>query len=610
MSVAVSSMMPISLPRFSSASSSVADATAKAGQSSAPNGTQAQGGENGTGDMFDFDLLAEYLLDDGAAPGGMPAFDFGAETPPVSEPLQKAEVVSPEQAEASFVDPLLDENAALQEQMATVKFPSSNPTTASNGVFGLVQTQQTQAIQAAAAQQQTNGSQHPSVMIAQIPVAPAPSSHAQNIPVPSASPPSASIVLAPGAPIPAPLPPAAPLTAPLPVPAVTPAISIPSPVPAVPPVSLAPAAVLSPGALAPAHSVVGLPQHPILHSVIPDTNCTSNKRRRMNAPAPSVPTPAAVPVGAVMAMSGQILPQTYTQRGGRQKTQAQIDRRRERNRILARRTRLRKKFFFESLQKDVTDLQRENMILKEIVRTRFSPDKAKALLDECKAAEELPDVVSEQCGVPGAQLDRQDFNLVQGIQKSQQCFIITDPSLQDNPIVYASDDFLNLTGYSRDEVLGRNCRFLQGTETSPSKVAQIRKAVANGEDCTVTLINYTADGTAFWNNLFIAALRDAQNNIVNFIGVIVKVAGPDPGDSEAGKRLPGEVTPMAGSDAHLLGADGNISPLANSVIDAAAAAAAEVAEGTVKAIEGVVTAAVAAAPAVAAPVTSLSAATS
>jgi hypothetical protein len=71
-------------------------------------------------------------------------------------------------------------------------------------------------------------------------------------------------------------------------------------------------------------------------------------------------------------------------------------------------------------------------------------------------------------------------------------------------------------------------------------VEQVRKAVANGQDCSVTMINYKADGTAFWNKLFIAPLRDAQNNIVNFIGVIVKVAAPEPGDVEAGKLLPGQ----------------------------------------------------------------------
>lgn len=319
------------------------------------------------------------------------------------------------------------------------------------------------------------------------------------------------------------------------------------------------------------------PSHPAAPKGASAAAFDSNKRRRVDA---SAPLTAISTVAPGMAHSSS-LPALPPQKGGRQKSQAQIDRRRERNRILARRTRLRKKFFFESLQKEVTDLQRENALLKELVRNRLQPDIAGGILEQCKANEEMPDVVAEQGhGI----LDKRDHNFIQSVQKSQQCFVITDPSLQDNPIVYASDDFLTLTGYSREEVLGRNCRFLQGNETSRSKIAQIRKAIENGEDCSVTLINYAADGTAFWNNLFIAALRDAENNIVNFIGVIVKVAGPEPGDAEHGVKLPGENSPTSAMDPDIVA----------STIDADAAAKA--AEGTLMGLEGAVTAAVAAAP--------------
>lgn len=222
---------------------------------------------------------------------------------------------------------------------------------------------------------------------------------------------------------------------------------------------------------------------------------------------------------------------------GRRKSQAQVDRRRERNRILARRTRLRKKFFFESLQKEVVDLQRENQQLKELVKTNLTSEHSQKILAECDAAEKLPPGVLEACGEKASTMDTQDFNLVRSIQSSQYSFIITDPSLEDNPIVFASDDFLKLTGYSREQVLGRNCRFLQGTDTNKETLQQIRKGLASGEDVSATLLNYMADGTPFWNKLFIAALRDAQNNIVNFIGVVVKVASPEPGHPEHGKVL-------------------------------------------------------------------------
>merc|ERR1711957_204714 len=99
-----------------------------------------------------------------------------------------------------------------------------------------------------------------------------------------------------------------------------------------------------------------------------------------------------------------------------------------------------------------------------------------------------------------------------------------DPSLPDNPIVYASQGFLNPTGYSLDQILGRNCRFLQGPETDPKTVERIRNAIEQGEDLSVCLLNYRVDGSTFWNQFFIAALRDAAGNITNFVGVQCKVS--------------------------------------------------------------------------------------
>jgi PAS domain S-box-containing protein len=280
------------------------------------------------------------------------------------------------------------------------------------------------------------------------------------------------------------------------------------------------------------------------HSIAPDP-----KRLRMDGPmvvqatvpvpqlTPSMPAPGAPnTTPGMMMMSVQQLAvaamQQQQQGRGRKKSQAQIDRRRERNRILARRTRLRKKFFFEALQKEVMDLQRENIRLKGIVKDEMPTEEGRQILDSCDAAEKLPPAVLEACGDGENGIDSHDYNLVRSIQKSQHCFIITDPSLADNSIVFASDDFLRLTGYSREQVLGRNCRFLQGTDTCVETVQQIRKAVSEGEDVNVTLLNYKADGTPFWNRLFIAALRDAQNNIVNFIGVIAGVATPNDGDED------------------------------------------------------------------------------
>lgn len=263
-------------------------------------------------------------------------------------------------------------------------------------------------------------------------------------------------------------------------------------------------------------------------------SATSGKRKHAETSAEVMP--ATIPMISAVRTSVNSSA-VNNNRSQRQKSQAQIDRRRERNRILARRTRLRKKFFFESLQKEVTDLQRENTILKEIVRSKIRPPaKAMEVLEECKSKDEIPSIVFENV-LGSNDIDKQDFSLVQSLQGSQQCFLITDPSLQDNPIVYASGGFLSLTGYTREEVLGRNCRFLQGKDTSPQKIEKLKKAVSLGQDVGVCLVNYTSDGTPFWNQVFIAALRDAHNNIVNFVGVLSKVSGPAPDDPEHGKLL-------------------------------------------------------------------------
>jgi PAS domain S-box-containing protein len=260
--------------------------------------------------------------------------------------------------------------------------------------------------------------------------------------------------------------------------------------------------------------------------VVPIRDPSSNPNKRAKLDNPQVALNSQISIEAPDSPSE-----------GKGKSKAQVDRRRERNRILARRTRLRKKFFFESLQKELTDLQKENMALKEIVRSNLDGEISRKLLEECKANDELPDIVLEQIGDPSF-IGRQDFNLVNSIKQSQQSFIITDPSLQDNPIVYASTGFIELTGYSKNDILGRNCRFLQGPETDQTAVSTLRKAIANGDDVSVTFINYTADGTPFWNKLFVAALRDAESNIVNFIGVCVKVSSPDVEDAESRRTLP------------------------------------------------------------------------
>jgi len=86
--------------------------------------------------------------------------------------------------------------------------------------------------------------------------------------------------------------------------------------------------------------------------------------------------------------------------------------------------------------------------------------------------------------------------------------IITDPRRPDNPIVFVNEAFAALTGYSRQEALGRNCRFLQGPGTNSHDVERIRKAVADKRPIEIDLLNYRKDGSLFWNRLLISPVFD------------------------------------------------------------------------------------------------------
>jgi PAS domain S-box-containing protein len=198
--------------------------------------------------------------------------------------------------------------------------------------------------------------------------------------------------------------------------------------------------------------------------------------------------------------------------------------RRERNREHAKRSRIRKKFLLESLQQSVALLKDENEKLRNSIRHHLGDAKADALLNSKKDDTDVDGLLASSQGIANKVLDDPDFSFIKALQTAQQNFVVTDPSLPDNPIVYASQGFLNLTGYSLDQILGRNCRFLQGPETDPKHVERIRKAIEQGNDMSVCLLNYRVDGTTFWNQFFIAALRDAAGEVTNFVGVQCKVS--------------------------------------------------------------------------------------
>ncbi|TQN60510.1 PAS domain-containing protein [Agrobacterium tumefaciens] len=94
--------------------------------------------------------------------------------------------------------------------------------------------------------------------------------------------------------------------------------------------------------------------------------------------------------------------------------------------------------------------------------------------------------------------------------------IITDPRQHDNPIIFSNPAFSELTGYSADELLGENCRLLQGPETNPAAVVKIREAISAGKDISTDILNHRKDGSTFWNALFVSPVRNNKGEIVYF----------------------------------------------------------------------------------------------
>lgn len=117
--------------------------------------------------------------------------------------------------------------------------------------------------------------------------------------------------------------------------------------------------------------------------------------------------------------------------------------------------------------------------------------------------------------------ERKGADLVAGaIRRSALAMVLTDPRLDDNPIVYVNEAFQKLSLYSRDYATGRNCRFLQGPDTDPEDVERIRKGLRSEQEFQVTLTNYRADGTAFLNQLLVTPIHSEDGELTGYFGVL------------------------------------------------------------------------------------------
>lgn len=171
-------------------------------------------------------------------------------------------------------------------------------------------------------------------------------------------------------------------------------------------------------------------------------------------------------------------------------------------------------------------------IMLSVVRNVDSPSRAvssKGALDGRLALPNSPAEIAAQLGIAlyahraiienswgrndTQHLDRRIFqSLANGLS-------IADASRHDLPLIYVNPAFEAITGYSAEEVIGKNCRFLQGREQSQPCLTGLRAAIAAGEQITVVLRNYRRDGRLFWNELFLSPIRDRSGLVTHYVGI-------------------------------------------------------------------------------------------
>ena len=121
-------------------------------------------------------------------------------------------------------------------------------------------------------------------------------------------------------------------------------------------------------------------------------------------------------------------------------------------------------------------------------------------------------------------MTRQPLQLVAGlaerlIDPASHSLTLADCRRPDMPLIWVNRGFENMTGYTREEAAGRNCRFLQGPETDRGAVAKMKACLNAKEAAIVDLLNYRKDGTTFWNRLSITPVRNRQGETTHFIGI-------------------------------------------------------------------------------------------
>ncbi|MBN3753862.1 PAS domain-containing protein [Paraburkholderia sp. Tr-20389] len=114
--------------------------------------------------------------------------------------------------------------------------------------------------------------------------------------------------------------------------------------------------------------------------------------------------------------------------------------------------------------------------------------------------------------------DHRDDIFFAAVSTTRMPMVVTDPNLPDNPVIFANHAFLRMTGYELTEIIGSNCRFLQGPETDRATIDEVRAAVADRRELATEVLNYRKDGSTFWNALFISPVFNEQGELVYFFG--------------------------------------------------------------------------------------------
>jgi PAS domain S-box-containing protein len=136
------------------------------------------------------------------------------------------------------------------------------------------------------------------------------------------------------------------------------------------------------------------------------------------------------------------------------------------------------------------------------------------LLEEVQPARRLS-AEPPAAASPQGLADRKELAFI-AIERTRMPMVVTDPRQPDNPIVLANQAFLDLSGYSAAEVVGRNCRFMQGPGTDPAQVEKIRAALREEHDAVIEILNYRKNGSTFWNELFLSPVHGDDGQLLYF----------------------------------------------------------------------------------------------